>query len=298
MEFHQLRSFVVIAKTQNLSLAAKQLFTTPPALSAHIKSLEDELKTQLFIRSNKGMSLTVKGELLLSKAQHILDSALEMANIAAQNQDEIIGEFKLSQNQTNQALNTIDLITQLKENCPGISLSLMALASGKAIQALTNKSIDGAYVYQINQAHDSEQDHKLGYYTLKLKAQAITTICPSNFELDKNSSIDELAQQPWITMDNNCPFDYMLKQTLGKNISSAIKSEDDNSRLELVKQGLGLSFIEKEEALSQQQQKQLKILPQLDFTLDLCFIVDKKRLEDPLIKALLQEIRILWSIKL
>jgi DNA-binding transcriptional LysR family regulator len=60
----------VVANTGNLTLAAKQLCTTPPAISAHIKSLEDELKTPLLVRSSKGMALTEKGELLLSKAQN------------------------------------------------------------------------------------------------------------------------------------------------------------------------------------------------------------------------------------
>lgn len=50
MEFYHLRSFVVVAKTGNLTAAAKQLCTTPPAISAHIKGLEDELKKHLSLQ--------------------------------------------------------------------------------------------------------------------------------------------------------------------------------------------------------------------------------------------------------
>ena len=89
MEFYHLRSFVAVAQTGNLTQAAKRLYTTPPAISAHIKSLEDELSTPLFIRSSKGMALTDKGQLLLKKAQITLDSALDLVNLAANNQHEM-----------------------------------------------------------------------------------------------------------------------------------------------------------------------------------------------------------------
>ena len=41
MEFYHLRSFVAVAHTGNLTQAAKRLYTTPPAISAHIKTLEE-----------------------------------------------------------------------------------------------------------------------------------------------------------------------------------------------------------------------------------------------------------------
>ena len=98
MEFYHLRSFVAVAQTGNLTQAAKRLYTTPPAISAHIKSLEAELATPLFLRSSKGMALTEKGQLLLTKAQVTLDSAVDLVNLAADNQHEIIGTFRLGNN--------------------------------------------------------------------------------------------------------------------------------------------------------------------------------------------------------
>ncbi|SGZ10696.1 Probable transcriptional regulator, LysR family [Moritella viscosa] len=50
MEFYHLRSFVAVAQTGNLTQAAKRLYTTPPAISAHIKTLEEEpLRLYLFV---------------------------------------------------------------------------------------------------------------------------------------------------------------------------------------------------------------------------------------------------------
>ncbi len=51
MEFHQLTSFVTVARTGNLTRAAAELNTTPPAVSTHIRQLEEELGLVLFTRT-------------------------------------------------------------------------------------------------------------------------------------------------------------------------------------------------------------------------------------------------------
>jgi DNA-binding transcriptional LysR family regulator len=74
------------------------------------------------------------------------------------------------------------------------------------------------------------------------------------------------------------------------------KTSYDGSRVELVKSGLGLSFCEAEMASNHTQA--VKVLPQLDFETELHFVVAKQRADEPVIKALLQEMRVLWNIAL
>jgi len=68
--------------------------------------------------------------------------------------------------------------------------------------------------------------------------------------------------------------------------------------LELVKSGLGLSFLEKEEALLAEKNNQVNIIPALEFPSTLHFVIAKERENEPLIKALMQEVRVLWSLAL
>ena len=283
MEFYHLRSFVLVAKTGNLTLAAKQLCTTPPAVSAHIKALEDELRTPLFIRSSKGMKLTEKGEVLLEKAQRTLDSALELVNSAASNQHEIIGRFTLAINQTPKHLKISRLADNMRENLPGVTLQITSMATGKTIAAIREDGLDGGYVYG-----DVPDD----LFALKVKTQKITTIAPYGFQLTDKT----IAQCDWISMGFYCPFDEFLKSKIGPDLSAVMSSDDEMSRLELVKSGIGLSFYEQEDAQIYAQQNEVSILPDLDFETPLYFVVAKKRTDDPVIKAMLQEIRVLWDI--
>jgi len=72
MTLQQLNYVVKIADTKSMNKAAKELYVTQSALSSTIKSLEDELGTEIFIRTNRGMVLTTDGEKLLSYAKQIV----------------------------------------------------------------------------------------------------------------------------------------------------------------------------------------------------------------------------------
>ena len=287
MEFYHLRSFVAVAQTGNLTQAAKRLYSTPPAVSAHIKSLEEELATLLFIRSSKGMALTEKGQLLLKKAQVTLDSAVDLVNLAADNQHEIIGSFRLGNNLSVEQVKLAELAINIQENCPGISLTIHQQSSGKTLQDIRSQQLDGGYIF------GDIPDDFIGVSVQDLK---ITTVAPLTFDTSKIFTVSDLSQQPWIMMGEYCPFDDLLKSQLGNNIPSVLKSSDDGTRLDLVKNNFGLSFITLDEARVAEASKTVQIISTLDFATQLHFVIAKSRVKEPVIKALLQEIRILWQL--
>ncbi|WP_408004488.1 LysR substrate-binding domain-containing protein [Pseudorhizobium endolithicum] len=67
-----LRTFVAIAETGNFSTAAEAVLRTPSAVSMQIKKLEEQLKTTLFLRDARSVTLTQHGEMLLSYARRML----------------------------------------------------------------------------------------------------------------------------------------------------------------------------------------------------------------------------------
>ena len=75
MELRQLRYFVAVAETGNISRAAQKIFLTQPALSRQIKALEDEMGLGLFERSAHSIKLTAAGEVMLREAREILGHA-------------------------------------------------------------------------------------------------------------------------------------------------------------------------------------------------------------------------------
>lgn len=73
MELRLLRYFLMVAKEQSFSKAARQLHITQPTLSRQLAALEEELGTALFIRGSRNITLTEAGLLLKRRALEIIE---------------------------------------------------------------------------------------------------------------------------------------------------------------------------------------------------------------------------------
>lgn len=80
MEIEQLRVFLTLAETKNISRAAERLFVSHSTVSRSLSALEDELGVRLVERGNRVFGLTEAGEHLrelASEAVRIVDSIEE-----------------------------------------------------------------------------------------------------------------------------------------------------------------------------------------------------------------------------
>ncbi|MDO4670305.1 MAG: LysR family transcriptional regulator [Aerococcus sp.] len=72
MELRHLQYFLAVAEEGNITRAAQQLHITQPTLSRQIHVLEEEIGSDLFIRSHRHLTLTEAGLFLKSRAEEIL----------------------------------------------------------------------------------------------------------------------------------------------------------------------------------------------------------------------------------
>lgn len=87
MEHRLLKTFKAVAEAGSFTAAALRIHLTQAAVSVHIKQLEEEIGTPLFLRVNKKLYLTDAGRLLLTHTENILrayDSA--QSDLAAMTQ--------------------------------------------------------------------------------------------------------------------------------------------------------------------------------------------------------------------
>lgn len=73
MTLIQLQYVITIAQESSINKAAKKLFLSQPSLSAAVKDLEAELGISLFIRTNRGISITPDGKEFIGYAHQVLE---------------------------------------------------------------------------------------------------------------------------------------------------------------------------------------------------------------------------------
>ena len=96
MELRTLHYFTVVARELNITRAAEKLNMSQPPLSNQIKTLEEELGVQLFIRGKRHLELTEEGTLLLRRAVQMQELADKTRQEIASLREGMTGTIYLS----------------------------------------------------------------------------------------------------------------------------------------------------------------------------------------------------------
>ena len=75
MTLQQLRYVIEIVNCGSMNAAAEKLYVTQPSLSNAVKELEKELGIEIFLRSNRGISLSAEGAEFLGYARQVVQQA-------------------------------------------------------------------------------------------------------------------------------------------------------------------------------------------------------------------------------
>ena len=86
MDLTLIRSFLAVAETGTITVAAERIGITQPALSRRLQQFEDHLGVPLLVRGRKGATLTEIGRLVQSEAQAIVARYEHMQEMVASHQ--------------------------------------------------------------------------------------------------------------------------------------------------------------------------------------------------------------------
>jgi DNA-binding transcriptional LysR family regulator len=86
----------VLAEEKNMRKAAERLFLSQPALSLRLQSLEKEWNTKLFLRSQKGLTPTPEGEMVIEFAISMIDQKEELYEAIQSLTSKVHGTLKIA----------------------------------------------------------------------------------------------------------------------------------------------------------------------------------------------------------
>src|SRR5712691_4182748 len=126
MKLQQLRYVCEVAKQNlNLSQAAQALFTSQPGVSKQIKSLEEELGVEIFVRHGKRVvAVTAPGRAILDIAQRVLMDVDNLGQVGEEFTREDTGRLAIATTHTQARYALPPVIKRFRDRYPGVRLSL------------------------------------------------------------------------------------------------------------------------------------------------------------------------------
>ena len=96
MDWDKLKIFHAVAEAGNFTKATYALNLSQSAISRQIQSLEQELKTQLFERHARGLSLTENGEYLFKTAREVISKLKDVESTLIDKKNKLSGKLTVT----------------------------------------------------------------------------------------------------------------------------------------------------------------------------------------------------------
>jgi len=294
MDINHLKAFVMIAKKGQITKASRLLFISQPAVSAHIKALENETGVKLFYRIANGMQLTENGKILLVEAETILNSIEHFKRLASECANKVHGEICLGLHSDSALGEISEFIATLKLNYNNLNIDLCEILSGIISSRVIDKSISAGFILGPAIEKDLE--------CLLLEPINLYVVGPRDYE-EKFHSIKnwkDIAKLPWIYTSRDCGHYRTLKhffKRLGLSMHKQHMTADSPPVLiKFLQHGLGIALMPEGDANLAQKRGEISIWEENHIPTQKSFIYRKDRKNDPLITTLLQSVTQHWSL--
>jgi DNA-binding transcriptional LysR family regulator len=288
MELYQLKAFLAIARTGNLTRAAAEMHVSQPTLSGQLKMLEEELGVALFERTARGMKLTAVGQRLHDKAQDVVERATELVGLAASFVDDAAIRFRVGLNTTATALRVPQLVAALAEVAPRLRLELHHDQSHGILQDVSCGELDAGFFFG--------ECALAGLRCSRLAAVELAVVGPSVWEAAlSHASWQELLQQPWVLPPEICPFYAKTRELLlpqGTWPSDCVVADDEATTLDLVRSRAGVALLP---TSMLEEGKGVSILRPFAAQIELGIAWQAGRSESHATRAVLQVLEGIWA---
>ncbi len=290
MELYQLKTFQMVAEEGHLTRAAKRLNASQPAVSSHIKTLEEEIGITLFTRTPKGMALTPEGAQLKAHADKVLTSVAEMVAHTASLRGTIKGDLRLGIHTEPDLLLIPELYSNLQSQHPDIHLHILQSTTGESLGRLENGDLDAAFIY------GKPNVEKVHY--VELQRPKLVVVAPAKWKLKlEQSRPEDLGAFPWVMTPGDCPFHDVTSALFTKySIAPAeVARVDQESVIKtMVKAGMGISILLEQDLAKGAWQDDFAIWDEEDLDINLSITCLKRRKDEPMLKILMSVLSGLW----
>jgi DNA-binding transcriptional LysR family regulator len=258
LNLNQLRVFYCVAKNLSFTKAAEELFITQPAVTAQVKHFEECCELKLFKKKGRGICLTDEGETLHSYARQLFEYEKRVEGALDDLRQLKQGVLRIGTTKTYVRYLMPHMMRLFHEKFPEIKIFLDEGSSLAMINSLTELKNEIAIITPVAKNPDVE-------FIPFAKEEVIPILSPDHpLAKQPNLSVEQCAQEPVIMREVGSGTRKFINDLFKQHhCTPNVLMESANSEFikHLVGRGDGISFLVKESAHQDLQEKKLISIP-------------------------------------
>ncbi len=241
--FNLYKTFYDVAMCGSISKAATINYTSQPAISRSIKTLEQELNTKLFIRTKKGIKLTDKGKELFFYVEQGYNSFLTAERSILEDKTLSKGKLSIGIPSHIATFYLFDSLDEFHKKYPNIEITIISKSTSSLLDLLRSHEID----FMIDSEPVKSTDSNI---TIKhIKNLHNTFIASSDFDISKIKCLKDLENTPVIIPIKGTANRANLDEVLFKNkveLNNVLNIHTSELIIGAIKRKLGIGYVIKE----------------------------------------------------
>jgi LysR family transcriptional regulator, low CO2-responsive transcriptional regulator len=243
MRHAQLKAFHAVAVHNGFSRAAEALGLTQPAVSDHVRKLEESYGVQLFTRAPAGVTLTDMGRKLFAIAERLFEAEGEALELLSRGRTLEEGQLTIG---ADAASHILPEIARFRLKHPKLAVRLVTGNSAQLLKRLEDFTIDIAVT--------AERPPEPSFLTRKLRSDPLVAVVQRSSRLSRLKELDfaDLVKLPLILREEGSMTRKLLLEEVsqrGLTLSGTIEIESREAAREAAAQGLGLAIMSEGELI-------------------------------------------------
>ncbi len=241
LDFHELKSFSVLARELHFRRAAERLSISQPALSKQIRRLEEKVGGRLFARNRRKVALTETGRVLLPLADRLLEESESALTTAREASDGRAGTLRIGYGLAAVSDILPRTILRFSQKYPRIKLQMCDMSTPSQLTALLQESLDlGILRLPIASA---ELD------SLPLIRERLLLAVPESVRYDHRDKLSNLRDSPFVLISRSASATFhdhavSVCRCAGFAPNVVQEASETFTILNFVRAGLGVSLVQ------------------------------------------------------
>jgi len=258
LNYDELKTFVTLVEVKNFTKTAETLRMSQPSVSLHIKNLEKEFRTKLFIRSPKILKITPTGELLYDRAKRMITIYEQTKQDILEHQNSIKGELKIGASFTIGEYILPSLLYDLQRKYPELDLQVTIGNTEEIVQYVRLFQVDIGLI----EGHTNEKELSVHPFM----KDELTIVSSNHHELTRKKDVTmaDLQNQEWVVREVGSGtreyFNHVIRSN-GLKVKSLLSISSSQGIKEMLIHGMGLSLLSRSVIERDVQHRILSIIP-------------------------------------